>query len=447
MAEYFRGIPVHSVSELGALLDRELERSFPDIWVEGEVSNFSASTAGHLYFRLKDGGAVIKAAMFRQSALRLTFGVENGMALLVRGRLGYYGKGGELQLYVSHAEPYGIGALQMALEQAKKRLLADGLADPSRKRAVPRYPAKLGIVTSAEGAAVRDIVSILERRRVPLEIVVSPSAVQGEQAPARLMSAMRRLFSAGGIEVIIITRGGGSFEDLNAFNDETLARLVAASPVPVISAVGHEVDTVLTDLTADLRAPTPSAAAEIVSQPFVEAGAGISAATGAICSRLAARLELAGEKLAAFDPGREGSAFLRELDRMEERRDRSVSRLSERTLGRFDRASSGITMLSGSLHPSRLVSVLSICGARIASARRSLASGAARAAELRDSSLAGTLALLEAKNPLSILSRGYSVVRNRGGSVVKDASSVEVGEQLSIALCRGGLKVSVDEKE
>lgn len=438
---------MHSVSELGSLLDRELERSFPDVWVEGEVSNFSASQAGHLYFRLKDGSAVIKAAMFRQSALRLSFRIENGMALLVRGRLGFYGSSGELQLYVTHAEPYGAGAMQMALEQAKKRLQSEGLADPSRKRRIPRYPRTVGVVTSIEGAAVRDIVSILERRRVPFGIVVSPSAVQGEQAPAQLMSSMRRLFNAGGIDLIIITRGGGSFEDLNAFNDESLARLVAASPVPVISAVGHEVDTVLTDLTADLRAPTPSAAAEIVSQPFVEAGAGISSAARAILSGVSARLELAGEKLSAFDPGREGTAFLRDLDRMEESRDRSVSLLSERMCGRFDRDASRAAVLSGALHPSKLVSALSVCGARLSSARKDLSQCAARAAELRERSLAGALSLLEAKNPLSILSRGYSVVKDGKGAVVADSSSVEVGEQLSVLLNRGGLKVSVDQKD
>jgi len=447
MVEYYSERPVFSVSELSRLLDAELSEAFPDIWIRGEVSNFSSSPAGHLYFRLKDGEAVMKTAMFKTAALRLPFRIENGMELLVRGRLGYYGNKGDLQIYASHAEPYGVGAMQMALEQARKRLQDDGLTDPARKRALPPYPRKIGIVTSADGAALADILSILARRGAPFEVVVSVSSVQGEQAPGQLKAAMERLFRAGGIDLIILTRGGGSFEDLNAFNDESLARVVAASPVPVVSAVGHEINTVLTDLTADLRAPTPSAAAEIVSQPFVEAASRVAAASSSALSRMADKLRLAGESLSVFDPWGEGRAFLRQIERLEETRDRTASRLVERMLGRFVSASSKTDLLTGSLHPLKLMLSISVAEEKAASAEKGLFAAVRSALALLEGRLSASASMLEASNPLSILSRGYSVVKNREGAVISESSQVEKGEQLSVLLHRGRLKITVDERE
>ena len=447
MVEIFRGLPVFSVSELGSLLDRELERSFNDIWVEGEVSNFSLSPSGHCYFRMKDGEAVVRAAFFRQHAVRLPFKLENGMALLVRGKLGFYGKSGELQLYVSHAEPYGIGALQIALEQAKKRLQAEGLTDPSRKRPIPRFPSRVGIVTSAEGAAVRDIISVLERRSAPFEVVVAPSPVQGEQAPARLAAAMKSLFRTPGVDLIILTRGGGSFEDLNAYNDESLARIVSASPVPVISAVGHETDTVLTDLTADLRAPTPSAAAEIISQPALELKVRLSGIIGSARSAVSARLSLAGEKLLLFDPGRQGVSIAREIDRLEESRDRTLALVTGREESRMSGASASLKLFAASLHPSRLLDSLSRSSERLSSALAALGASAGRMAEAKERSVDAALSTISERNPLSILSRGYSVLINNSGKVIRDSSEVTEGESLSVMLRRGTLRVSVDEKE
>lgn len=447
MVEYFRGVPVYGVSELGSILDRELEGSFPDIWVQGEVSGFSASASGHCYFRLKDGEAVVKAAIFRQQALRLPFRVENGMALLVRGRLGFYGKSGELQLYVSHAEPYGIGALQMALEQAKKRLREEGLTDPSRKRRIPPFPARVGIVTSTEGAAIRDIISVLERRSAPFEIIVAPSLVQGDQAPGQIAAAMRRLVGSRSVDLIILTRGGGSFEDLNTFNDEALARLVASSPVPVISAVGHEVDTVLTDLTADLRAPTPSAAAEIISQPAVEARSNLAGIIWTAVSAVRGRLTLAEEQLSVFDPGREGRSLLRGFERTEERRDRAILTLSGKITNRVAAASASVKYISAAIHPSRLLDALQRSVEKVVSAVLALHASARRMAAGKDRAVEVTLSTMNERNPLAILSRGYSIVRSISGSVVSDASQVLEGESLSVILHKGRLKVSVDEKE
>jgi exodeoxyribonuclease VII large subunit len=447
MVEYYREMPVYSVSELSRVLDGELERSFNDIWVEGEAGSFSKSPSGHMYFRLKDKEAVLKVAIFKQHAMRIIFQIENGMVLLVRGKLGYYGKSGDLQLYASYAEPYGAGALQMALEQAKKRLQSDGLTDPARKRRIPPFPGKIGIVTSPEGAAIKDIISILKRRGAPFEIIVSPSPVQGEQAPAELKKAMERLLKIKGIEIILLTRGGGSFEDLNAFNDESLARFVAASPVPVVSAVGHEIDVVLTDLTADLRAPTPSAAAEILSQPSVSVRERLSNLINISCSTVSNRIALAGERLSLFNAGREGRSLSRELERIEERRDRALLRFTEKEIMRLDAIAARMAFLKYSLHPQKLVSSFSVLIERISSVEKGLIFGIGSIVSFREGALRNAIGMLEVKNPLSVLSKGYSILKDREQKAVRTASQVEVGEQLSLLLYKGNLKITVDDKE
>jgi exodeoxyribonuclease VII large subunit len=446
MVEYYREMPVYSVSELSRILDGELERSFNDIWVEGEAGSYSKSPSGHIYFRIKDKEAVLKVAIFKQHAVRIPFQIENGMVLLIRGKLGYYGKSGDLQFYASYAEPYGVGAMQMALEQARKRLQAEGLTDPGRKRKIPPLPRKIGIVTSAEGAAIKDIVSILKRRGACFEIILSPSLVQGENAPAEIRKAMERLLKAGGIEVIVLTRGGGSFEDLRAFNDESLARFVAASPVPVISAVGHEIDVVLTDLTADLRAPTPSAAAEILSQPGMSVREKLSTLmNGSACS-ISGRLASAGEKLSFFDPERTARKLLREFDRIEERRDRALLRLAEKESKKLEAFGSKAALLRNSLHPVKLISSFSVMTGKISLMENSLISSIGQTMTLKENALRSSTGMMNAKNPLTILSKGYSILKDREQKAVREASQVETGEQLSLLLYKGKLKITVDEK-
>ena len=240
------------------------------VYLRGEISNFTNHRSGHLYFSLKDEGGLVRAVMFRGSAAHLAFVPENGMKVLVRGSVSLFVRDGSYQIYVTAMEPDGVGALYLAFERLKKKLAGEGLFDDARKRPLPKIPSRIGVITSPTGAAVRDIMNILGRRFPYAEVVLSPALVQGADAPASLIEGLRRLNSLGNVDVIIIGRGGGSMEDLWAFNDEALAREIAVSRVPVISAVGHETDFTIADFVADRRAPTPSAAAELAVPDTVE---------------------------------------------------------------------------------------------------------------------------------------------------------------------------------
>ncbi|MBI3263779.1 MAG: exodeoxyribonuclease VII large subunit, partial [Acidobacteria bacterium] len=265
---------IYTVSELAAGLRELLETTYPEIWVEGEISNCRIWHTGHLYFTLKDEGAQLKAVMFRTPLRLLRFKPDDGLRVVARGRLTVYEPKGEYQVVCEHMEPHGLGALQLAFEQLKKRLQVEGLFEAARKRTLPVLPRKIGIVTSLEGAAIRDIIHVLARRYPNAHLVIRPSRVQGEDAAADIATALRAIAKIPGVDVIIVGRGGGSIEDLWAFNEERVARAIARSPVPVVSAVGHETDVTIADFVADVRAPTPSAAAEIVVARKDEFGAG-----------------------------------------------------------------------------------------------------------------------------------------------------------------------------
>src|SRR5216683_2386436 len=255
---------IWSVRDLVAALRTHLEREYGDIWVEGEVSNFRAHDSGHLYFTLKDEESQIKAVMFRSQVRLLRFRPENGMQVVLRGRVTIYEGRGELQLSAEYLEPKGAGALQVAFEQLKAKLEAEGLFDVARKKPIPTLPRCIGIVTSPQAAALRDILNILRRRHHTANVLIYPAQVQGEAAAVEVSAGVKYFNRATNIDVIIVARGGGSAEDLAAFNNESLARTVAGSQIPIISAVGHETDVTIIDFVADLRAPTPSAAAELV---------------------------------------------------------------------------------------------------------------------------------------------------------------------------------------
>ncbi|HQW81086.1 MAG TPA: exodeoxyribonuclease VII large subunit, partial [Pseudomonadota bacterium] len=248
---------------LNAEVRAALERGFPLFWIEGEVSNFLKAKSGHLYFSLKDAGAQVRCAMWRPRAMLLRFVPTDGQQVLARARMTLYEPRGEFQLQIEHLEPAGQGALQRAFDELKTRLALEGLFDSGRKRALPVFPQRIAIVSSASGAAIRDIVSVLARRFPLLEADLFPSLVQGAEAPAQLRVQLDRIAALRRHDLVLVTRGGGSIEDLFAFNDEALARRIASMPMPVVSAVGHEVDFTIADFVADLRAPTPSAAAEL----------------------------------------------------------------------------------------------------------------------------------------------------------------------------------------
>src|SRR5262249_53611017 len=253
-----------SVTELTVRVRDALEQQIGEIWVEGELSNCRVWNTGHLYFTLKDESSQLKGFMFKSALRYLRFKPTDGTRVVARGRISVYEPKGEYQLVCEHLEPQGLGALQLAFEQLKKRLQADGLFDPERKRPLPALPRKIGIVTSLDGAAIRDIIKVLRRRYANAHLVVCPARVQGADAAPDVARALRQIGRVEGVDVVIVGRGGGSIEDLWAFNEEMVARAIARVPVPVVSAVGHETDVTIADFVADVRAPTPSAAAELV---------------------------------------------------------------------------------------------------------------------------------------------------------------------------------------
>ena len=259
-----------SVSELNHQIKNLLEGHVGNLWLKGEISNFKAHSSGHLYFSLKDQNSQIRAIMFRAQAMRLAFKVQDGQEVLCRGSISVYVPRGDYQIYVEHMEPLGAGALQRAFEELKRKLSAEGLFDPARKRPLPKRPRKIAVVTSPTGAAIRDILSILRRRAPSIPVMIVPALVQGASAATDLIRAFSLAQKIPEVDAIIIGRGGGSIEDMWCFNDESLARAIAASPIPVISAVGHEIDFTIADFVADVRAPTPSAAAELVATPDQE---------------------------------------------------------------------------------------------------------------------------------------------------------------------------------
>ena len=437
-----------SVRGLVAAVRAHVEREYSDAWVEGEISNFRAQNSGHLYFTLKDGNAQIRVVMFSSKARLLRFRPTDGMQVVVRGRVTVYEDRGELQIAAEYVEPKGAGGLQVAFEQLKAKLEAEGLFAAERKKAIPTLPSKIGIVTSPQAAALRDILNILQRRHHTASAVIYPAQVQGDSAAAEVASGVRYFNTYRGdpsrsVEVIIVTRGGGSAEDLAAFNDEGLARTVAASEIPVISAVGHETDFTIVDFVADLRAPTPSAAAELVIRSRRE----VEDQAEAVRERLVRAMErgLLEARHALMERAQDG-AFARMMDGIRQRQQK-VDELTYR-LERGERQK---------LEQMRRKWETVAAAVRHYDARRMLAGvrveleagTAALAAAIRNQLLLNKVRLermgraLETLSPLAILERGYALVFDSSGTLVKDAEQVKAGEEISARVARGEIRATV----
>lgn len=431
-------------SQLNALARDLLEGSFPQVWVEGEISNFSRPASGHCYFTLKDERAQVRCALFRQNAQRLRFAPRDGMQVLARGRLTLYEARGDYQLVLDHLEEAGEGALRRAFEELKARLAAEGLFDGERKRPLPAFPRRLGVITSPRGAAVRDVLSVLGRRFPLLEAEVLPVPVQGDGAAAQILDMLRRAGASGRYDLLLLTRGGGSLEDLWAFNDEALARAIAAAPVPVVAAIGHEVDVSLADFAADLRAPTPSAAAELIVPD-----------AGELAARLRSerrRLDALQMRLATARAQRLDQAFLklqalRPQLRLERGRNRLAglrSRLDQawRTPGarRAERLSKLLRRLDQS-HPRRR---LEAHAHRLALLARSLHAVLPRRLEQQQLHLRGIARALATVSPLATLGRGYAILQHADGKVLRRAGDAQPGEELRARLGEGELVVRVE---
>src|SRR5882724_1166807 len=438
---------IWSVRDLVAAVRMHIEREYGDTWVEGEISNFRAHDSGHLYFTLKDQNSQIRAVMFRSQARLLRFRPENGMQVVLRGRVTIYEDRGELQISAEYLEPKGAGALQVAFEQLKAKLEAEGLFDASRKKPIPVLPRCIGIVTSPQSAAVRDIVNILRRRHHSASVLIFPAQVQGEAASAEVSAGIAYFNKARNVDVIIVARGGGSAEDLAAFNNEALARVVAASGIPVISAVGHETDFTIIDFVADLRAPTPSAAAELV----IRSRQDVEDQAEGLRQRLvrAVRYRLLMGRQALTEVAQHG-AFARmvdvinrrqqRLDELKNRLDRSERQILEQHRRRLETAAAAVRhydvrrMLAG-IHQeldSRLAAL----------------AAAARTLLLRQRGLFNQLTgQLEALSPLAILDRGYALVFDSVGMLLKDADRVKAGDEISARLAKGMLTATVGRRK
>jgi exodeoxyribonuclease VII large subunit len=458
---------VYAVRELVAALRTQVERAFTDIYVEGEISNYRPAESGHLYFTLKDGSAQLRVVMWRTQARLLRFRPENGLAVIARGRATIYDERGDLQLQAEMLEPKGAGALQLAFEQLKAKLAAEGLFDAGRKKPIPTLPRCIGVVTSARGAALQDILNILRRRHESVSVLIYDARVQGESAAAEVSAGVKHFNRARNVDVIVVARGGGSFEDLFAFNDEALARTIAASKIPVISAVGHETDFTICDFVADLRAPTPSAAAELVIQSKHELAERLAMLRDRLRQAISYKLLRWNNALSRLA---QHSALVRMPDQVARRQQRlddllhRMEQAQRRNLNGLRRRHESLDVrlrhqdmrvrLSAmrhqlEAHSSELQrqSERVLAGKKTRAEELTLALGRAAETillrrrsrwELLHSSLCGL-------SPKAILARGYALVFDATGNLVKDTSQLKRGDAIRAQLGRGEFTAKVNQ--
>jgi exodeoxyribonuclease VII large subunit len=479
---------IWKVSELTGRISDLLGRAFHDVWIEGEVSNYHAAQSGHMYFTLKDARSQIRCVCFRDQVRGLKFRPEDGLHITVRGSLGVYEPRGEYQVYVSYIEPVGLGALQLAFEQLKGRLEAEGLFDQARKKPLPILPRCIGVITSPTGAAVRDILRVLKRRFANVHVQLYPVKVQGETAAAEIVAALGHFSRARSADVVIVARGGGSLEDLWSFNEETVARAIAACEIPVITGIGHETDFTIADFVADLRAPTPSAAAEIVVQSRreferqiaghyrdlvqqmryllserrhrvrdLEAHRGfrqieillrrrhqqldeLSASLGVgLRLRLARARQAvtkAGTQIVSFDLRARVAILRRRIEQQRETLLSALERLVTRKQRRYTIARVGLAALDLRARVGRLRRTLD-------ESRRNLGAGMDRVLVAKRRRLEAAALQLNERSPFQLLARGYAIVYDASGRVLRSPDQVAPGDDISMRLARGELEATV----
>lgn len=431
-----------TVSQLTSLVRTSIESGFSDLWLEGEISNLRQPGSGHVYCTLKDESSQIRAVLFRSSAMRVRFSLQEGMHVIVRGRLTVYEPRGEYQIVLEAVEPKGIGALQMAFEQLKERLAAEGLFDQNRKKPLPAFPRTVGVVTSLSGAAVRDILAVFRRRWPTLHIIIAPVQVQGEGAGEQIAEALALLNAQGAVEVIIVGRGGGSLEDLWSFNEEVVVRAIANSRIPVVAAVGHEVDITLADFAADVRAPTPSAAAETVVPVLAAVVERLRELTVRGARAMARHCLFESRRL---DDMTRGLAEIRfrlqaESQRTDELADRLQSKMRLQLAAARELIRDGQQELTG-MNPIVLVRRgLAMMPQFIKRLERQMAV----LNERRRGQIETTITQLHNLSPLAILGRGYSILSKvRDGAILRRSQDVHVGEEIIAQLSQGQLNCIV----
>jgi exodeoxyribonuclease VII large subunit len=432
-------------SSLNRLVRDLLGDALPQVWIEGELSNVAKPASGHLYFTLKDSGAQVRCAMFKLKASTLRFRPVDGMQVLLRAKVGLYEPRGEFQLVAEYMEPAGEGALQREFEQLKARLAAEGLFEPHRKRALPPYPRRIGVITSATGAAVRDVLSVLARRWPLTDVEVLPVPVQGREAPPAIVNMLRRASACARYDVLLLTRGGGSLEDLWAFNDEAVARAIHASAVPVVSAVGHEIDFSIADFVADLRAPTPSAAAELLVPDAVAIGRHLRQLQQRMFTlqqrRLQAQSQRVDHLLARLQAQRPQARLQRDHERLLHLRRRLTAAWREQDQLRHNR----LERLHARLLAQHPRAQLPQLARRLTELDQRLRRVIAHILERRQTSLRHTAHALNAVSPLATLERGYAIVFDANGQVLRSAKHVAIGTPLRARLADGELALRVSE--
>ena len=437
---------VWKVRDLVSSVRSHVEREYSDLWVEGEISNFRAYDSGHLYFTLKDGNSQMRVVMFRTSARLLRFRPADGMQVIVRGRVTVYEDRGELQLSAEFIEPKGAGSLQLAFEQLKAKLEAEGLFASDRKKPIPALPARIGIVTSPQAAALRDILNVLHRRHRSVNVLIHPAQVQGDAASYEVATGVRYFSHHKNVDVIIIARGGGSAEDLAAFNDEGLARAIASSYIPVISAVGHETDFTIVDFVSDLRAPTPSAAAELVIRSRQEIEEKAATMFNTLSRLVRYRLLMSRQALTELSQHRAFARMMELIRQRQQKVDDLAHRVEVAQRQVLEQKRRRWETISASVRHYDLRLVLS-------GMRRQLVSGtAALAAVMRNVLLQHRVrserlqTALESLSPLAILDRGYALVFDAEGKLLKDSGKVKLGDEVSARLAHGQIRASVTDK-
>ena len=439
---------IYSVSRLNREVRTLLEQGFARVWLEGELSNIAHPSSGHVYFTLKDARAQIRAAMFRNRSQSLRFTPEEGMQALVRARVSLYEPRGDYQLIVEHMEEAGDGALRRAFEELKQKLAAEGLFAPETKQALPALPQRIGVITSPSGAAIRDILSVLQRRFPAIPVLVYPVPVQGKDAAAMIADTLRLASDRGDCDVLILTRGGGSLEDLWSFNEEVVARAVHACRIPLVSAVGHEIDFTIADFVADQRAPTPSAAAELVSPDQQEWLTQITTLAGRLEHRLRQRLQLGGQqagwlekRLQQLHPGQYLRQQSQRLDQLEQRSRFIVNRYISNLQSELNEVSGQLKRLSPVHGIARQRLRQENLGQRLGSAMQRLLSDKRRRLGLSSRAL-------DTISPLATLERGYAIVsRLPERQILHQASKVKPGDRVEARLSEGVLVCSVEQTQ
>ncbi|MCH8300063.1 MAG: exodeoxyribonuclease VII large subunit [Candidatus Marinimicrobia bacterium] len=392
---------IYSVSDATTLIKSVLEMNIPPIWVEGELSSWKRATSGHLYFNLKDSSSLLPTVMWKQSALSLLFKPEDGMKVRALGKITVYEKSGKYQMIASQLQPLGIGDLYQEFERLKKRLSEEGLFDEDRKKEIPRYPFRIGVVTSAKGAVIADIINVLNRRAPHVKVILESARVQGEGAAEEIVSAIEKFNSSGEVDLLIVGRGGGSIEDLWAFNEEAVARAIAASELPIISAVGHETDFSISDFVADLRAPTPSAAAELAAPRYDDLLENISSLERTISDLISDQLRDFERILDEYDTEYGWEQF----NKMLKEEEKKISSLIEVM----------------KLNEDHLLNIF----------------------ELKANSMRK---MLDSLNPLSVLERGYSIVSlERNDTIIRNANQISENDAIKVKLHVGNLTATVRE--